>query len=138
MRRLTLGLTGLLLVVGLAAQEKPTYDPAEAIMGGSLFKTYCASCHGRGGAGDGPLAESLKFGPSDLTQLARKNKGRFPMDSVRDTIDGRKAIKAHGGSDMPVWGDAFRVSGEGYDEAKVAERIKQLTHFLASIQAAEK
>lgn len=119
-------------------QEKPAYNAADAAMGGWLFKTYCASCHGKTGLGDGPLAESLRFRPADLTQLARKNKGQFPMDRVRRTIDGRDPVKGHGGPDMPVWGDAFKNSIEAYSEEKVAERLNQLTHFLASIQAAEK
>jgi len=134
MRETTLACLGLLVTLGLTAQEKPAYDAAEAALGSSLFKTYCASCHGKGGGGDGPLAESLRFRPPDLTQLARRNKGPFPMDQVRRTIDGRTAVKGHGGPDMPVWGDAFKATSEGYDEKKVAERINQLAHFLASIQ----
>jgi len=35
---------------------------------------------------------------------------------------------------MPVWGDAFKRAGEGYDEAKVKERINALVDHIATLQ----
>lgn len=35
---------------------------------------------------------------------------------------------------MPVWGDAFKQSAEGYSEARVQARIEALVDFLASLQ----
>jgi hypothetical protein len=35
---------------------------------------------------------------------------------------------------MPVWGDAFKHSREGYTEEAVKERIKALVMYLESIQ----
>lgn len=37
--------------------------------GRDLFATHCASCHGDGGAGDGPAAEALEPKPVDLTAM---------------------------------------------------------------------
>lgn len=129
---------GLLALPVLAlAAEKPAYDAAAASMGASTYKTYCASCHGKTGIGDGPLASSLRYLPSDLTKIMKRNRGQFPTDKVARIIDGRVPVKGHGSSDMPIWGDAFLQSREGYDEAKVKERIAELSHFLASIQAEE-
>jgi hypothetical protein len=49
-------------------------------------------------------------------------------------IDGRKPVKGHGGPDMPVWGDAFRRSADGYSEEAVKGRIEGLASYLRSLQ----
>ena len=123
-----------LLALGAAANDKPAHDSGAALMGSTTFKTFCASCHGKTARGDGPLAEHLRFVPPDLTRIAKRNGGTFDAEKVAKIIDGRQAVKGHGGSDMPVWGDAFLRSREGYDAAKVKEKIGELVHFLASLQ----
>lgn len=102
--------------------------------GSSLFRTYCAACHGAEAKGDGSIASSLRVAPPDLTLLAKRAKGTFPEEEVHRIIDGRKPVKGHGGPDMPVWGDAFKASTEGYSEEKVKEKIEALVDFLKSIQ----
>ena len=52
----------------------------DSIAGRDSFEFYCASCHGTTGKGDGPIASALKVSPSDLTSLARRNRGAFPKD----------------------------------------------------------
>jgi hypothetical protein len=99
--------------------------------GAAIFETYCATCHGRSAKGDGPLAESLKIRPADLTLIAKRNGGTFPSDQVARIIDGRNQVKGHGGGDMPVWGDAFAKST---DPMPVAEKIRRLVLHLQSIQ----
>jgi mono/diheme cytochrome c family protein len=100
--------------------------------GGAIFETYCAACHGRSARGDGPLADSLKTRPADLTLIAKRNGGTFPSDQVARIIDGRNPVKSHGGGDMPIWGDAFAKST---DPMPVAEKIRRLVMYLQSIQA---
>jgi mono/diheme cytochrome c family protein len=68
------------------------------------YQSKCASCHGSDAKGDGPIADQLKTPPADLTQLAKKNGGVFPLSAVYEKIDGRQEVKAHGRRDMPVWG----------------------------------
>ena len=102
--------------------------------GSALFRSYCASCHGTAAKGDGPLAASLRVAPADLTRIAKRNHGTYDAARVRRAIDGRDAKEIHGGSDMPVWGDAFKRAGEGYSEAKVKERIDALVDHLATLQ----
>jgi hypothetical protein len=46
------------------------------------FQSNCASCHGIGAKGDGPMSGELKRRPADLTVLAKKNNGVFPLNSV--------------------------------------------------------
>jgi mono/diheme cytochrome c family protein len=102
--------------------------------GPGLYKTYCATCHGREGRGDGPTAQFLRTVPPDLTLLARHNKGRYDGEKIHRIIDGRDPVKYHGGADMPLWGDAFKESREGYGEARVKERIDALVEHLRSLQ----
>jgi mono/diheme cytochrome c family protein len=118
----------LCAAVGLA-DESPVQTS-----GSADFKTYCGSCHGPEARGDGPLAMHLRTVPPDLTKLAHRNKGRFEGDKVHRIVDGREPVKGHGGPDMPVWGDAFKESREGYSEEKVKARIAAIVDYLESIQ----
>jgi mono/diheme cytochrome c family protein len=131
-------------------EEKPEEEDETAVLarGKEEFKTYCASCHGLTAKGDGPMADQLKKAPADLTQLATKKEGEFPFWDTYTMIDGRKAIAAHGGREMPVWGAEFkeevpvRAAGprwvleaqEGKAEAVVKDRILRLVLYLQSIQ----
>ena len=60
------------------------------------YLTSCSACHGLDGRGDGPLRGELKSKPADLTVLAKKNNGVFPLNAIYETIDGRKSVSAHG------------------------------------------
>jgi mono/diheme cytochrome c family protein len=68
----------------------------------------CATCHGEDGKGNGPLGAALKTRPADLTVLAKKNNGVFPISAIYDAIDGRQVVTAHGTREMPIWGNRFR------------------------------
>jgi mono/diheme cytochrome c family protein len=129
-----LGAAVLFAAAGTRGAADPPVQTVTRPGGGVLFKTYCASCHGVGAGGDGPLAAHLRTAPPDLTLLARRDRGRFDADKVYRIIDGRRPVKNHGGPDMPVWGDAFKESREGYSEARVKERIEALVEHLRSIQ----
>jgi mono/diheme cytochrome c family protein len=104
------------------------------VSGGDLFKTYCASCHGRSGKGDGPLAEHMKKRPPDLTLFSQENGGVFPSAKVAQIIDGRNPLAGHGGPDMPVWGNVFKASSQVDSDAAVQARIDALVAHLESIQ----
>jgi mono/diheme cytochrome c family protein len=133
----------LLLLMALAAftaapasAQAPGAAPhGESRVGGSsVFKTYCASCHGESGRGNGAVAIFLRRRPADLTQIATRNKGTFPAERVYQMIDGRQAVKAHGESQMPVWGDAFAKSTTDSDERAIKAKIEALVEYLESIQ----
>jgi mono/diheme cytochrome c family protein len=127
---LALGLS--LLPSALAqGQEKPQ----SGAVGAYLYRTYCSNCHGASGKGDGPMADRLKFLPADLTLISKRNGGTYPFDKVVQIIDGRNPLKGHGGPEMPIWGDAFKNSRDGYDDAKVKEKITQLAHYLETLQS---
>jgi mono/diheme cytochrome c family protein len=115
---------------GAKAEDLSSYS------GPGLFRTYCASCHGVAGEGDGPVASSLRVEVPDLTRIAHRQGGRFPADQVRKIIDGRTTLPPHGTRDMPVWGQAFRAAGalEPQDDAHVSRLIDLLVEYLRSIQ----
>ena len=81
--------------------------PEEFDRGKAEYQSSCGTCHGRDGKGNGPLSAELKVPPPDLTVLAKKNSGVFPLNSVYEIIDGRKSVIAHGTRDMPIWGDRY-------------------------------
>jgi mono/diheme cytochrome c family protein len=136
---LAMGLEAPGLRASGAPQAKPVAPPVDAgihgVSGAYAYRTYCASCHGADGKGEGPLAESLRFHPPDLTLIARRNGGDYPSETVHRIVDGRKPLPGHGGPDMPIWGDAFRNADTGYDDAKVKERIRAVVDYLRTLQA---
>lgn len=119
--------------IGASVVAQTVRSETQAGDGRSLFYTYCASCHGASGAGNGPVAASMRKAPPDLTGLALANGGVFPTDRMRRVIDGR-LIEAHGDRDMPVWGDAFKAIRGGHSEQSVRERIESVLQYLISMQ----
>jgi mono/diheme cytochrome c family protein len=97
------------MVVGmpLAGAQPPT-SPGEAVsVGRDTFVRYCSACHGQGGRGDGPAAAVLQPPPADLTRIAQRHGGHFPVAEITAYIDGRRGVRAHGSPEMPVWGERF-------------------------------
>lgn len=97
---------------------------------------YCAPCHGRSGKGDGPVAPSLRVRPADLSTLAERNGGTFPRERVAAYITGLgRPITAHGTSEMPVWGPAFRALDAS--DTRAAVRVSAIVDHLQSLQPSE-
>ncbi|HKX00072.1 MAG TPA: c-type cytochrome [Bryobacteraceae bacterium] len=113
--------------------KKVPVTPTRADSGVAMFKTYCASCHGMDGKGNGPAADALKMPPANLTLLKQKNGGKFPGGKVSQIIDGENEVRAHGTSEMPLWGPVFR-SMDPSNLPVVKLRIANLTKYIESIQ----
>ena len=64
--------------------------------GQQYFVRYCSACHGMTGRGDGPAAPALRTPPADLTRLAQRRGGHFPVAEIAAMIDGRTVVPAHG------------------------------------------
>jgi mono/diheme cytochrome c family protein len=135
--RCAAGLAGGLVVAGtrLAGQTAVEVN-GQRPQGQATYTSYCASCHGPLGKGDGPVAKNLKPPPADLTRLAQRNKGTFPADEVRKIIDGRNRKKPHG-SQMPDWGNAFGKTTGNPDEQEVTRRIDSLVKYIESLQVTD-
>jgi len=103
-----------------------------ASSGAAMYSAFCASCHGAQGLGDGPAAAGLKKHPTDLTQLSANHRGTFPSSGVTQLLDHAPGYAAHGSKDMPVWGDAFRATGESATLAQL--RIHNIVAYLRSMQ----
>ena len=101
--------------------------------GKEMYHAYCAACHGPDGKGDGPASPALKSLPSDLTNLAKRNAGKFPELRVFGAINGDLRVTAHGSKGMPTWGAVFRqMDGAGVPSVKL--RIRNLTKYIESLQ----
>ena len=133
---------GVLLTAGSAnitfAQDKvikkTAVQQSDPSSGKAMFTSYCAACHGPSGKGDGPAASEMKTAPTDLTQLAKKNDGKFPTDHVRSILEFGAKAPAHGSSDMPVWGTLLHALDQN-DPVKTNLRIQNLVDYIKSLQA---
>ncbi|MGI9330944.1 MAG: c-type cytochrome [Gammaproteobacteria bacterium] len=104
--------------------------------GRQLYLRFCASCHGPTGNGDGPVGSQLDVMVPNLTGLAHRYGDRFNQIQMREIIDGRAAVVAHGTRTMPVWGYEFWVE-EGADmqaEASVRTIVDKLIAYIRSMQ----
>ena len=133
----SLAVGAVLLAGGLAQsshREKPKSTPLiDSIDGPNLYKAYCASCHGAGAKGDGVMTASLKVKPSDLTRIAARNSGKFPLVRIERIISGEELPPTgHGASQMPVWGPVFSHVERDQDLGRV--RIDNLARYLRDIQ----
>lgn len=78
-------------------------SPLEAqSVGEQLFKKHCVACHGVAGRGDGPNAIHLNTPPADLTQIAARRGGIWPMLEVMSILDGYFKL-TNPREDMPVF-----------------------------------
>jgi mono/diheme cytochrome c family protein len=105
----------------------------QSLEGVDLYRQYCAVCHGVTAKGDGPAASALKKHATDLTQLAHKNGGKFPMLAVQTSIKGSSGIVEHGAGEMPMWGQVFSQNGQQKDLGDM--RVMALLKYVEQIQA---
>ena len=102
------------------------------------FRKYCSPCHGMDGTGDGPVADTLKKKPANLTLLSKNNGGKFPYDHVYNMISGKEVVASHGTREMPIWGVVFASRNQpgaaGRTESQVQEKIETIIDYVESIQ----
>ena len=133
--------------VASAQQFTGTGPRANIAAGKELFRQNCSICHGgdakgyrTGGSGtmyDPDSAEpSRRVPPGDLTVLSQHNGGKFPADRVRDSVDSKGSIPAHGTPDMPAWGHAF--DNLKSNPKRLEQRLRDLTAYIESIQEPKK
>jgi mono/diheme cytochrome c family protein len=126
-----------LLCFAANAQQKTVKTvrpvPTASLDGKSLFHEYCAVCHGKDAKGDGPAVDALKQRPADLTQISRKNNGKFPDTRILAILKGEQPVTAHGNADMPTWGKTF--SDMNVNPNVGQGRMHALVMYLQEIQA---
>ena len=136
--RLLLMTLWLSLACGAAAgQEKTKVQPpagaAKTTAGRETFLRFCASCHGTGGHGDGPVVFSLQTPPPDLTTLAKRHGGKYPAGYVSAVINFGRSFASHGAEDMPVWGSRFGNLDPVHDPTG-QQHVDNLVTFIQSLQ----
>jgi mono/diheme cytochrome c family protein len=131
--KIGLAAASLLFAAGAIAQPKVDLGKRE-------YDNNCAVCHGRDGRGNGPYAELLRRSPPDLSTIARRNGGVFPVAKTYEVIEG--AGVGHGTRDMPIWGMDYNVKAAEYymdvpydQEGFVRGRILSLIEYLNRLQA---
>lgn len=127
-----LATAALVVAVPVAAQARKDLGQRE-------YEAKCAVCHGLDAKGRGPYAESLKQPVPDLTTLARRNGGLFPVARTYAQIEG--AGPGHGTREMPVWGLDYTAQAVEqlpdlpYNQAQfVRTRIMSLLEYLNQLQ----
>jgi len=114
---------------GLAADDNVAAKKA--------YLRYCSACHGETGKGDGVVSSFMTPKPTDLTQLAKQWGGHVSPAKLRQMIDGTTTVRAHGDSDMPVWGEVLRAESTAplHEHAEVRGKLMLITEYVESIQA---
>jgi mono/diheme cytochrome c family protein len=104
----------------------------QSLNGVDIYRAHCASCHGMAGKGDGPVAPALNTKLPDLSTIAQRSGGIFPVGCVRKIINGDELILGHGSREMPIWGPVFHQIQEDRDYGEV--RLQNVTDYLKSLQ----
>lgn len=126
----------LILGASVMGQTRPARTPdvltIASLTGKDTFTAYCAPCHGRTGAGDGPVGPSLRTAPADLRVL-KATRGFFPREEIVAFVTGTgRPIVAHGTGDMPVWGVIFGSLDPSDTRVKV--RLQNVVEYVESLQ----
>lgn len=92
----------LVTIIGIGAppataESEGKVVPGDAEKGKQIFQTYCASCHGKLGAGDGPAAAALTPKPANLAQTKLSNQEIFKIIKEGGAAVGRSPL-------MAAWG----------------------------------
>jgi mono/diheme cytochrome c family protein len=129
---------GLVICLRGLAQQHAELNPdtthvIHSMDGQELYKAYCATCHGGDGKGVGPMTEWLKIKAPDLTRLAMREGGRFPLTRVQKIILGEANITGgHGTREMPVWGPIFSEIVKDQDVGRL--RVYNVAQYLGKMQ----
>jgi mono/diheme cytochrome c family protein len=102
--------------------------------GKAMYDSYCAVCHAKDAKGNGPAASAMKTPPTDLTQMAKNNGGKYPAAHVAAVLKGQAMNPSHGSEEMPIWGRLFSSISQGH-EGQVQQRITNLVTYLEGVQA---
>lgn len=90
--------------------------PADLERAETLYKLYCAQCHGINGTGDGPNAAFMDTKPRDHTNRAEMG-GRTDDELFRTITEGGKAMDLS--VMMPAWGGNL-------EKAEIDELVRYL------------
>jgi len=125
MRKRKIVIAVLLLVAGASVAR------AEPARGSDEYVRYCGACHGEVADGKGPVANVLSPRPPALTELDEKFGSPLGTRLVAYVM-GTTMPRAHGTSDMPVWGRNLKEP-DG-DDTQAVRTIWRIVNYLDSVQ----
>ena len=118
-----------LLLFGASARAEDSSYPSR-----SEYMRYCSACHGEAADGNGPVANVLTPRPPALTTLHPRYGDPLSTKLVA-YVSGETMPRAHGTSDMPVWGRVLREKpGDGDSAAGI---IWKIVRYLDRIQVSD-
>jgi mono/diheme cytochrome c family protein len=137
--------TVLVIISAFAAAQQASTDNKPSVKhvpitrtpsnsGKAMYDSYCAVCHSKDAKGNGPAASAMKTPPTDLTQMAKNNGGKYPAAHVAAVLKGQAMNPSHGSEEMPIWGPLFSSISQGH-EGQVQQRITNLVTYLEGVQA---
>lgn len=133
----------ILLVLGAAltfvspvGAEDKSRGVDEGHPGYTLYRQYCASCHGIFADGLGPVVPTLRSRPPDLSRLAEKYGSPLPEAALIRYVEGTDMVRAHGTTDMPVWGKRLYEDVPPSPATQSAKRmtLQLIVDYLVAIQ----
>ena len=98
-----------------------------------MYTSYCAPCHGVSCKGNGPVGTAVRPQPSDLTQLMRKNHGKYPDTHVVAVLEFGTEVSSHASPTMPIWGPILGNMNRTSLQDKQL-RISNLARYLETLQ----
>jgi mono/diheme cytochrome c family protein len=134
MSKILLILSAAMITPGalIASDSKPSAR-IPATDGKAMYASYCATCHGIDGKGNGLRSSSLKRTPSDLTLLSRKNGGAYPSARVVAVIGHGTSVSGHDKTGMPVWAPTLDTMDQN-NKLETPLRISNLSKYLETLQ----
>ena len=126
----------ILLLMGLQA-----CSPTSSNTGRTIYADKCAVCHGASGKGDGELASLLETQPADLTRIAARRDGTWPMLEVMGIIDGYSK-RYLPGSEMPIYDEFLEGNLVSFDtgngiQQRTPAGLLAIARYLETIQDPE-
>jgi len=123
----------IILLIGLQA-----CSPVSSNSGRTIYADKCAVCHGTTGKGDGELAGSLETRPADLTQIAARRDGVWPMLEIMSIIDGYSTRNLPG-TEMPIYDEFLQGNLVNFDtgngvQQKTPASLLAIARYLETIQ----
>ncbi|OAN70649.1 hypothetical protein A8B78_04125 [Jannaschia sp. EhC01] len=131
---------GILLAAALAATPvTATAQDVDLETGAALFADNCAACHGAEAHGDGPAAVGLSTQPADLTRIADRRDGVWPIFEVMSIIDGYTQATTPR-DDMPILsalteGPIIELTADNGLTTEVPANLLAVADYLESIQS---
>lgn len=103
-----------------------------------LYVDKCAVCHGFAGKGDGDLADGLDTRPADLTRIAARRDGTWPVLEVMAIVDGYSK-RYLPDSEMPIYDDFLEGNLVTFDTGngvtqKVPANLLAIVRYLETLQ----